>query len=162
MLGRLVRQITRAVRWDLCQESMRQLGITALIELPPAGALVGLAKRAMPGVETLAIKTPADLDAARTLIAATGRTGQGEHTPDFHVAITPAKGIFTRADGVDEGSPVKAGMLLGTIATNRDDFPVLAPPSGLGGDLVLAEWLRHDGDIVAAGLPVARIAAMES
>ena len=162
VLGRLVRQITRAVRWDLCQESMRQLGITALIELPPAGALVGLAKRAMPGVETLAVKTPADLDAARTLIAATGRTGQGEHTPDFHVAITPAKGIFTRADGVDEGSPVKAGMRLGTIATNRDDFPVLAPASGPGGDLVLAEWLRHDGDIVAAGLPVARIAAMES
>ncbi len=139
VLGRLVRQVTRAVRWDLCQESMRQLGITALIELPPAGALVGLAKRAMPGVETLAIKTPADLDAARTLIAATGRTGQGEHTPDFHVAITPAKGIFTRADGVDEGSPVKAGMRLGTIATNRDDYPVLAPPSGPGGDLVLAE-----------------------
>ena len=162
VLGRLVRQVTRAVRWDLCQESMRQLGITTLIELPPAGALVGLAKRAMPGVETLAIKTPADLDAARTLIAATGGTGQGEHTPDFHIAITPAKGIFTRADGVDEGSPVKGGMRLGTIATNRDEHPVLAPASGPGGDLVLAEWLRHDGDIVAAGLPVARIAAMES
>ena len=161
VLGRLVRQLTRAVRWDLCQESMRQLGITALIELPPAGALVGLAKRAMPGVETLAIKTPLDLDAARSLIAATGRTGQGEHTPDFHVAITPAKGIFTRANGVDEGSPVKAGMRLGTIATNRDEHPVLAPASGPGGDLILAEWLRHDGDIVAAGLPVARIAATE-
>jgi [acyl-carrier-protein] S-malonyltransferase len=157
VLGRLVRQVTRAVRWDLCQESMRQLGITALIELPPSGALVGLAKRAMPGVETLAIKSPADLDAARALIAATGRTGQGEHTPDFHIAVTPAKGVFTRAAGIDEGSPVKAGMRLGTIATNRDEHAVLAPASGPGGDLVLAEWLRHDGDIVAAGLPVARI-----
>ena len=157
VLGRLVRQVTRAVRWDLCQESMRQLGITALIELPPAGALVGLAKRAMPGVETLAIKTPADLDAARSLIAATGRTGQGEHVPDFSVAVTPAKGIFTRAAGVDEGTAVKAGMRLGTIATNRDEHPVLAPASGPRGELILAEWLKHDGDIVAAGLPVARI-----
>jgi [acyl-carrier-protein] S-malonyltransferase len=128
-----------------------------LIELPPAGALVGLAKRAMPGVETLAIKTPADLDAARNLIAATGGTGQGEHTLDFSVAITPAKGIFTRAAGVDEGTAVKAGMRLGTIATNRDEHPVLAPASGPRGELILAEWLKYDGDIVAAGLPVARI-----
>ncbi len=157
VLGRLVRQVTRAVRWDLCQESMRQLGITALIELPPAGALVGLAKRAMPGVETLAIKTPADLDAARNLIAATGGTGQGEHTLDFSVAVTPAKGVFTRAVGVDEGSAVKAGMRLGTIATNRDEHPVFAPASGPRGELILAEWLKYDGDIVAAGLPVARI-----
>ena len=75
------------------------------------------------------------------------------------MAITPAKGIFTRAEGVDEGTPVKAGMRLGTIATNRDKHAILAPAAGPGGDLVLAEWLRQDGDIVAAGLPVARIAA---
>ena len=39
-----------------------------IIELPPAGTLVGLAKRALKGVELLAVKTPDDLDAARTLI----------------------------------------------------------------------------------------------
>ena len=142
---------------------MRQLGITALIELPPAGALVG-SGQARPCPESRRWPSrprPTWTPRAPSSPPPAG-SGQGEHTPDFHVAITPAKGIFTRADGVDEGSPVKAGMRLGTIATNRDDFPVLAPPSGPGGDLVLAEWLRHDGDIVAAGLPVARIAAMES
>ena len=55
-------------QWDLCMERFTDLGVTAIIELPPAGTLVGLAKRALKGVELLAVKTPDDLDAARTLI----------------------------------------------------------------------------------------------
>ena len=69
-LDRLVRQVSNPVRWDQCMETMLALGVTALIELAPAGTLVGLAKRAMPGVETVAVKTPDDLEAARTLIEA--------------------------------------------------------------------------------------------
>jgi [acyl-carrier-protein] S-malonyltransferase len=67
-LTRLVRQVSSPVRWDLCMQTMLDLGVTALIELPPAGTLVGLAKRAMPGVATLAVKTPDDLEAAHQLI----------------------------------------------------------------------------------------------
>lgn len=67
-LQRLVRQVSNPVRWDQCMETMLSLGVTGLIELAPAGTLVGLAKRAMKGVETLAVKTPDDLDAARTLV----------------------------------------------------------------------------------------------
>ncbi|MEW1953031.1 ACP S-malonyltransferase [Terrabacter sp. NPDC080008] len=67
-LQRLVRQVSNPVRWDRCMETMLALGVTGLIELAPAGTLVGLAKRAMKGVETLAVKTPDDLDAARTLV----------------------------------------------------------------------------------------------
>jgi [acyl-carrier-protein] S-malonyltransferase len=69
-LDRLVRQVSNPVRWDRCMETMLALGVTGLVELAPAGTLVGLAKRAMPGVETLAVKTPDDLEAARTLVAA--------------------------------------------------------------------------------------------
>jgi [acyl-carrier-protein] S-malonyltransferase len=69
-LDRLVRQVSSPVRWDRCMETMLALGVTGLVELAPAGTLVGLAKRAMPGVETLAVKTPDDLEAARTLIGA--------------------------------------------------------------------------------------------
>lgn len=69
-VDRLVAQVTRPVRWDQCMEAMLTLGVTAMIELAPAGTLVGLAKRGMKGVETLAVKTPDDLDAASTLIAA--------------------------------------------------------------------------------------------
>ncbi|MFV0136216.1 ACP S-malonyltransferase [Streptomyces sp. HMX87] len=71
VLDRLVGQVANPVRWDLCMETFKQLGVTALIEVCPGGTLTGLAKRALPGVKTLALKTPADLDAARELIAET-------------------------------------------------------------------------------------------
>ncbi|REE95417.1 ACP S-malonyltransferase [Thermomonospora umbrina] len=67
---RLVGQVASPVRWDACMATMRELGVTAIIELPPAGTLVGLARRELKGVATLAVKTPDDLDAARDLIKA--------------------------------------------------------------------------------------------
>ncbi|MEV6291161.1 ACP S-malonyltransferase [Streptomyces sp. NPDC004059] len=68
VLDRLVGQVANPVRWDLCMETFKELGVTALIEVCPGGTLTGLAKRALPGVATLALKTPDDLDAARALI----------------------------------------------------------------------------------------------
>ncbi len=65
----MVRQIARQVSWEQCQVTLGELGVTAAIELAPAGALTGLARRTLPGVETVAIKTPADLDAAADLVA---------------------------------------------------------------------------------------------
>jgi [acyl-carrier-protein] S-malonyltransferase len=67
-LKRIVNQIANPVRWDLCMNKMGELGVTAVIEVPPAGTLVGLIKRALPEVETVALKSPADLDRARDLI----------------------------------------------------------------------------------------------
>lgn len=61
---RIVNQIANPVRWDLCMESLAQLGVTGAIELAPAGTLVGLLKRATPTIETFALKSPADLSAA--------------------------------------------------------------------------------------------------
>ncbi|MEU6392058.1 ACP S-malonyltransferase [Streptomyces sp. NPDC046939] len=69
VLSRLVGQVANPVRWDLCMETFQELGVSALIEVCPGGTLTGLAKRALPGVKTLALKTPDDLDAARALIA---------------------------------------------------------------------------------------------
>jgi [acyl-carrier-protein] S-malonyltransferase len=69
VLERLVGQVANPVRWDRCMETFQELGVTALIEVCPGGTLTGLAKRALPGVKTLALKTPADLDAARELVA---------------------------------------------------------------------------------------------
>ncbi|WP_330457634.1 ACP S-malonyltransferase [Streptomyces sp. NBC_00820] len=68
VLERLVGQVANPVRWDLCMETFKELGVTTLIEVCPGGTLTGLAKRALPGVRTLALKTPDDLDAARELI----------------------------------------------------------------------------------------------
>ncbi|WP_225839892.1 ACP S-malonyltransferase [Streptomyces sp. NK08204] len=69
VLERLVGQVANPVRWDLCMETFKALGVTALVEICPGGTLTGLAKRALPGVKTLALKTPDDLDAARELIS---------------------------------------------------------------------------------------------
>ncbi|MFD4605594.1 ACP S-malonyltransferase [Streptomyces sp. NPDC058464] len=69
IVERLVGQVANPVRWDLCMETFKELGVTALLEVCPGGTLTGLAKRALPGVKTLALKTPDDLDAARELIA---------------------------------------------------------------------------------------------
>jgi [acyl-carrier-protein] S-malonyltransferase len=71
-LSRLVSQVTSPVRFDSCLATMRELGVTAAVELPPAGALAGLAKREWKGsdIEILAISSPADLDRARELLEA--------------------------------------------------------------------------------------------
>nr|WP_190318493.1 ACP S-malonyltransferase [Nocardiopsis listeri] len=67
-LDRLVSQISSPVRWDACTQTLADLGVTALIELTPAGTLTGLAKRGLRGIELLAVKTPDDLERAGTLI----------------------------------------------------------------------------------------------
>jgi [acyl-carrier-protein] S-malonyltransferase len=154
LISRLVAQVTRPVRWDLCMRTLADIGVSAAIELAPAGTLAGIAKRELPGIEVLAIKTPEDLETAMTLIDSKPQHGQGEHTPDFRVVVTPVKGVFTRAEGLDEGTEVGRGTRLGTVRTNRDEHAVVAPQAG-----VLDEWLRQDGDIVAAGLPLARLSS---
>lgn len=81
VLDRLVSQVSSPVRWDLTMETFADMGVTGLIEIPPAGTLAGLAKRALKGVETLAMKTPDDLEAATRMIcehgAANGPATQG-------------------------------------------------------------------------------------
>ncbi len=73
-LDRIVAQIARPVRWDLCCHTMLDLGVTAAIELAPAGVLTGLARRTLPGVQTLALKSPDQIDAARELAREHGGT----------------------------------------------------------------------------------------
>ncbi|MBW8484842.1 ACP S-malonyltransferase [Actinomadura parmotrematis] len=69
-LARLAEQVSAPVRWDACMDTMRELGVTAIIELPPAGTLTGLARRELKGIELLSLKTPDDLAQARELIKA--------------------------------------------------------------------------------------------
>ena len=72
VLARIVNQIANPVRWDLCMETLISLGVTGVIEVAPAGTLVGLIKRAAPSIEQFAFKSPADIDAARAFIATHG------------------------------------------------------------------------------------------
>jgi [acyl-carrier-protein] S-malonyltransferase len=71
-MDRIVAQIANPVRWDLCMSTLKSMGVTGVIELAPAGTLVGLIKRAEPDIETFALKSPDDLDAAQTFAAKHG------------------------------------------------------------------------------------------
>jgi len=65
VIERIISQVANPVRWDLCMKSLQELGVTGVIELAPAGTLVGLLKRAAPEIETFAFKSPSDLVAAK-------------------------------------------------------------------------------------------------
>ncbi|MCW2531422.1 MAG: Acyl transferase [Blastococcus sp.] len=152
-LSRLVSQVTSPVRFDACLATMRELGVTAVLELPPAGALAGLAKREWKGagIEILALTSPADLDRARALIDAERGRAEAEHLPDWRVVVSPVRGTVSPAE-VAEGTRLPAGSPLGRIRSRREEVNVSAAYDG-----VLAEWLVHDGDLVDAGDPIARL-----
>jgi [acyl-carrier-protein] S-malonyltransferase len=153
VLSRLVSQVTSPVRFDACLATMRELGVTAVLELPPAGALAGLAKREWKGsgIEILAVTGPGDLDRARELIDAERGRAEAEHFPDWRVVVAPARGTVSPAD-VAEGTHLPAGTPLGSISSRREEVHVSAAYDG-----VLAEWLVHEGDLVDAGDPIARL-----
>jgi [acyl-carrier-protein] S-malonyltransferase len=153
LLHRLVRQVTAPVRWDLCMRGLVDLGVTAVIELPPAGTLAGLVKRELAGsVEIVTLKTPDDLAAARDLIARHGMPPSHEPTPSFRVVVASDAGTFAPADGLAEGDPVRTGQVIGHVVTRQAPVEVAAHGEG-----VLTEWLAHHDDPVAPGQPVARI-----
>jgi [acyl-carrier-protein] S-malonyltransferase len=148
-LERVVAQVAAPVRWDLCMRTMADLGVTALIELPPAGTLTGLARRALPGVAQLAIKTPEQLDAARDLIAGhlaePDAHGHG-HLPEWRLIVAPAAGTFR--SGADH-------QQLGMVAARGAEHPVAAPWTLRPAEII--EWLVEDGDPVSQGQPIVRV-----
>jgi [acyl-carrier-protein] S-malonyltransferase len=72
---RLVAQVTKPVRWDRCMATLSGLGVTATVELPPAGVLSGLVKRELKGTATVPLKTPDDLAKIADLLRAAGGAG---------------------------------------------------------------------------------------
>lgn len=155
VLHRLVRQVTAPVRWDLCMRTLADLGVTGVIELPPAGTLAGLVKRELKGSaapEIVKLNTPDDLPAARDLIARHGAALNQKPTPRFRVVVSASAGTFEPADGLTEGDEVRSGQVIGRVVTRQGPVEVTAHGSG-----VLTQWLAHHDDPVAPGQPVARI-----
>jgi len=158
-LERIVAQVAAPVRWDLCQQTMADLGVTAIIELPPAGTLTGLARRALPGVAQLAIKTPDQLEAARDLIEEHLSEPDGHshgHLPDWRLIVAPTAGTFrspdARGDAAATGAVVAMTADLGSVVTRGGERPLAAPwPAEI------IEWLVEDGDPVSEGQPLVRV-----
>jgi [acyl-carrier-protein] S-malonyltransferase len=152
IMKRLVGQIAQPVRWDLCLETMSDLGVTGMLEMPPAGTLTGIAKRALPGVETFALKTPDQLDDARAFCAKHGEASVIDTTPTWLMVVSPAKGTFHRAELAGQATTLEPGAPLGDVASLRDKTEVRAPHGG-----TVVEWLVEDGDLVSPGQPLVRL-----
>jgi len=151
VLARIVTQVRNPVRWDLCMRTMGELGVTGVVEVPPAGTLTGLIKRALPGVETVALMTPDDLEAARDLVARHGSAAPLDDSPTWRMVVSPSKGTVRVVD-LPEGTLLEPGTAVATLVTSRDEFPLVSPHGG-----TVVEWLVEDGDPVAPGQPIIRL-----
>jgi len=152
VLKRLVSQVANPVRWDLCMQTMLDLGVTGMLEMPPAGTLTGIARRSMKGVETFALKTPDQLGDARAFVERHGSSAQMDESPTWRLVVSPAKGTWVLRGELGTGATLSTGQQIGAIHSSRDSVPVLAPH---GGSVV--EWLAHDGDLVSPGQPLVRL-----
>jgi [acyl-carrier-protein] S-malonyltransferase len=165
---RIVNQVANPVRWDMCMETMSDIGVTAMIELLPGGTLTGMAKRALPGVELLAIKTPDQLATARELVGAHATATNGYQAAsvgspaEWKIVVAPGGGTFRSgaeeeaAVATSAGGCVSAGAVLGRVVARGGERPVTAQF-----DAVLVEWLAEDGDPVSEGQPLVRLQPSE-
>jgi [acyl-carrier-protein] S-malonyltransferase len=139
-LDRLGAQLTSAVRFDLCLQTLAGLGVHGVVELAPGGTLTAVAKRALPGVELVALRTPDDLPAARALLHSAG-----EHLPvGWRALPSPDSGIVDQL--VPLGQTVAAGTPVAVVSGRSGASTVLAPVPGK-----LTEWLVTAGDPVRPG-----------
>ncbi|UMG92816.1 acyltransferase domain-containing protein [Nocardioides sp. TF02-7] len=156
VLRRIVGQIARPVRWDLCLETMADLGVTGILEMPPAGTLTGIAKRFFRGrgmtVETFALDSPDQLDDARDFCEKHGEVSPIDTTPTWRMVVSPMKGVFHRDEQAAAADLLSPGVTIGDVASLRDKVAVTARH---GGQVV--EWLVEDGDLVSPGQPLLRL-----
>ena len=153
VLRRIVSQVSNPVRWDLCMQTMRDLGVTGILEVPPAGALTGIAKRALKGVDTFALKSPDMLDDAHAFVAKHAEgAGSLNTTPTWRLLVAPAKGTFHVEGDLASGTHLSAMQTVGAVHSLRDQIPIVAPHGG-----TVVEMLVEDGDLVAPGMPLIRL-----
>jgi [acyl-carrier-protein] S-malonyltransferase len=120
--------------------------------MPPAGTLTGIAKRALKGVETFALKNPDQLDEARAFCDKHGEFAEIDTTPTWRMVVSPAKGTFHVAREAADAEVLASGSPIGEVASLRDRIGVTATH---GGQVV--EWLVEDGDLVSPGQPLLRL-----
>ncbi|MFG2537153.1 ACP S-malonyltransferase [Streptomyces sp. NPDC048511] len=67
---RLVEQVVKPVRWDLCLETLGRIAPEVTVCLPPARTLAGIFKRQLPELAVVCVTAPRDLDKVRARIGA--------------------------------------------------------------------------------------------
>jgi [acyl-carrier-protein] S-malonyltransferase len=155
VLRRLVGQVASPVRWDLCMAAMADLGVTGLLEMPPAGTLTGIAKRNLKGVELFALNTPDQLEDALAFVHGHGGATSASPiagNPTWRLVVSPGKGQFTRTEDIELDTVLPLHSTVGMVKNRRDDIPVSAPHGG-----IVVEWLVENGDPVSPGQPLLRL-----
>ncbi len=147
-LDRLVAQLTGPVRFDRCLSRINALGATALVELAPGGTLMALAKRAVPSAQLVALKSAADLPAARALIPVALR-----ESPEVRFRVIPSPGTGVIDLVRLTGDQVISGEQIGVVSGRGGSSDVLSPVSG-----TVTEWLISPGDPVRTGQALAVLA----
>jgi [acyl-carrier-protein] S-malonyltransferase len=155
VLQRLVGQVATPVRWNLCMIAMADLGVTGLLEMPPAGTLTGIARRNLKGVELFALNTPDQLEEAMEFVHKHGAAASASPiagNPTWRLVVSPGKGQFIRTEDIELETLLPSNSTVGMVKNFRDEMPVNAPHGG-----IVVEWLVEDGDPVAPGQPLLRL-----
>jgi [acyl-carrier-protein] S-malonyltransferase len=155
VLKRLVAQVASPVRWDLCMATMSDLGVTGLLEMPPAGTLAGIAKRNLKGVDLFTLNTPDQLPEALDFVGKHGGPALASPivgNPTWRLVVSPGKGQFNRTEDVETETVLPNHSTVGTVTNLRDEIPVTAPHGG-----IVVEWLVENGDPVSPGQPLLRL-----
>jgi [acyl-carrier-protein] S-malonyltransferase len=158
VLKRLVAQVASPVRWDLCMATMSDLGVTGLLEMPPAGTLAGIAKRNLKGVDLFSLNTPDQLPEALDFVGKHGGPALASPivgNPTWRLVVSPGKGQFNRTEDVEADTVLPNHSTVGTVTNLRDEIPVTAPHGG-----IVVEWLVENGDPVSPGQPLLRLHPM--
>ncbi|MDZ7677811.1 MAG: ACP S-malonyltransferase [Acidimicrobiales bacterium] len=150
----LAAQLTSPVRWRQILHHFDEAGVNTVVEVGPGSVLTGMAKRTLKGARTVSVSTPDDLDSLLEALAATpaathADTGHhdGEHLfATERLVVSPAAGVFTPEPGLDAGTTIAAGHLLGQVGSEQ-------VRSAFGGSLM--GWLAVDGERVATSQPIA-------
>ncbi|MBA3309417.1 MAG: acyltransferase domain-containing protein [Nocardioidaceae bacterium] len=152
VLARLVSQVSHPVRWDLCMQTMADLEVSGILEMPPAGTLSGMARRQLRGVETLALKTPDQLDDAQAFVEKHGDASPIDSTPTWRMLVSPGKGTFHQSGDIPMGTQLVPDAVVGEVQNLRGSTSVQAPYGG-----TIVEWIVEDGDLVSPGQPLVRL-----
>jgi [acyl-carrier-protein] S-malonyltransferase len=155
VLRRLVTQVASPVRWDLCMSAMADLGVTGLMEMPPAGTLTGIAKRNLRGVALFTLNTPDQLEEAMEFVQQHGGAAAASPipgNPTWRLIVSPGKGQFIRTEDIETDTILPSYSTVGMVKNLRDEMPVSAPHGG-----IVVEWLVEDGDPVSPGQPLLRL-----
>ena len=145
-------QLVRPVRWHQSLQRLSDLGFTTFVELGPGSVLTGLVKRTLRDAERLTVNVPDDLDRLLEALATAPEAAPPEpHEGELlfateRLVVSPAAGVFTPVDGLDVGTTVAAGDLLGTIGNEE----VRSPFAG-----ALMGWLALDTERVTSSQPIA-------